>query len=118
MESYVLVVDDDPSIRSLLTEVLELAEYDVQAASNGVEALRAIDRRCPSVMVLDMQMPVLDGWGVARALREHGQRVPTVVITASASDAHQWCKDIAADASLGKPFELEDLLRAVARVHS
>jgi CheY-like chemotaxis protein len=117
MESYVLVVDDDRSIRSLLTEVLELADYEVQAASNGAEALRAIDRRCPAVMLLDMQMPVLDGWGVARTLREHGQRVPTVVMTA-ASEARQWCRDIAADACLGKPFELEDMLSAVARVHA
>jgi CheY-like chemotaxis protein len=117
MPGYVLVVDDDPGIRSLLTEVLELAEYSVQSAANGAEALQVIAEQKPSVMLLDMQMPVLDGWGVARALHEHGQWVPTVVMTA-ASDANRWGKEVAADAWLGKPFDLEDMLRAVARVRT
>jgi two-component system, OmpR family, response regulator len=116
MGSYVLVVDDDPMIRSLLTEVLELSDYVVQAAANGVEALRAIERCRPSVMLLDMQMPVLDGWGVARRLHEQGRHIPTVVMTA-ASDAKQWCRDVSGDACLGKPFDLEDMLRTVASVH-
>jgi CheY-like chemotaxis protein len=116
MGSYVLVVDDDPMIRSLLTEVLELSDYEVQGAANGLEALKAIERCRPSVMLLDMQMPVLDGWGVARSLHEQGRHIPTVVMTA-ASAAKQWCREVSAEACLGKPFDLEDMLRAIASVH-
>lgn len=116
MHEYVLVVDDDPSIRSLVGEILELADYEVETATNGAEALAAIDREAPAVMLLDMRMPVLDGWGVARTLHEQGRHVPTVVMTA-AENADRWCAEVSADACVGKPFELEDMLRAVATVH-
>jgi two-component system chemotaxis response regulator CheY len=117
MTSHVLVVDDDPSIRSLVGEILELADYEVETAADGAEALRSIEHCSPSVMLLDMRMPVLDGWGVAHALQEQGRHVPTVVMTA-AENAEQWCAEVSADACVGKPFELEDLLRAVATVRS
>jgi CheY-like chemotaxis protein len=117
IETRVLVVDDDPGIRRLLTEVLELADYTVEAAANGVEALEAIESHRPSVILLDMQMPVLDGKGVARALSERGERIPTVVMTAG-DDAWRCCSELHADACLGKPFDLEDMLKTVARVHS
>jgi two-component system, chemotaxis family, chemotaxis protein CheY len=117
MTSHVLVVDDDPTIRSLVGEILELADYEVETAANGAEALRSIEQHQPSVMVLDMRMPVLDGWGVANALHEQGRRVPTVVMTA-AENAQRWCAEVAADACVGKPFDLEDLLNAVAMVRA
>lgn len=115
MHKHVLVVDDDASIRALVSEILTLEDYDVETASNGAEALQAIDREPPAVMLLDMRMPVLDGWGVAHTLHAQRRWVPTVVMTA-AEYAPPWCADVQADACLGKPFGLDELLSAVAQV--
>lgn len=115
MGEHVLVVDDDASIRSLVAEILALEDYDVETAANGAQALAAIERTPPEVMLLDMRMPVLDGWGVARALRDQHRRVPTVVMTA-AEHAAQWCAEVEADACLSKPFDIDDLLSTVSEL--
>jgi CheY-like chemotaxis protein len=114
MTRHILVVDDDPDIRATVSEILDLEGCDVAAASNGVEALEQIESSPPCVVLLDMRMPVLDGWGVARELRARGVGVPIVVMTA-AQDAGRWAREIEADAVLPKPFELHDLLDVVSR---
>ncbi|HEX2172583.1 MAG TPA: response regulator [Dehalococcoidia bacterium] len=117
----VLVVDDDEAIRDLVTQILETEGYAVATATNGAEALDVIEdiRRthptCPALILLDMRMPVLDGWGVARTLKERGLRLPIVVMTA-ARDARVWAAEIGADSYLAKPFELDDLLLTVSQV--
>ena len=108
----ILVVDDDSSIRETVSEVLNMEGYRVQTARNGLEALRAIEDRAPRLVLLDMRMPLLDGWGFARALRERGLDLPIVVMTA-ARDARRWAQEIGARGYLAKPFELGDLLSAV-----
>ncbi|MBI3977772.1 MAG: response regulator [Chloroflexi bacterium] len=110
----VLVVDDDPSIVELVVEILEAEGYPVEQASNGAEALAMIDRIRPALVLLDMRMPVLDGWGFARAVRERGIPVPIVVMTA-AQDAGRWAEEIAAGGALAKPFEISELLAMVTR---
>jgi two-component system OmpR family response regulator len=114
---YVLVVDDDAGIRSMVTMALESEGYLVTTASNGAEALHEIARDRPSVMLLDVQMPVLDGSGVTGRLRELGERVPTVVMT-GAGNAPRWAADLGADACLSKPFELDELLLTVKDIGS
>lgn len=111
---HVLVVDDDPSIRGLVAEILESEGYVVQTAANGAEALPQILAARPAVVLLDMRMPVLDGWGLARELAARGVKVPVLVMTA-ARDARHWAAEIEADGYLAKPFELIDLLDAVER---
>ena len=115
MTDHILVVDDDPSIRTMLTLVLQAEGYRVVTASNGVEALQEILYDSPNVMLLDMQMPVLDGWGVAARLREQQQWIPTVVMTA-ANRAAQWSAEVGADAYLSKPFDIDVLMLVVQRV--
>ncbi len=110
----ILVVDDDDAVRDMVKDVLDVEGYSVAAACNGAEALQVIERECPSLVLLDMRMPVLDGWGVARELRKRGLQVPIVVMTA-ASDAGHWADEIAADGCLAKPFDLSDLLTIVER---
>jgi len=114
MREHVLVVDDDPIIRNLVSEVLAEEDYDVEAVSDGREALAAVDRNPPAVMLLDMRMPVLDGWTVAQRLRERRHRVPIVVMT-GVEDAPECCAAVHADAYLSKPFVLSELLSAVAQ---
>ena len=113
--SPILVVDDDPSIRETVSQILELEGYPVETAADGAEALRAVERARPAVVLLDMRMPVLDGWGFARALHERGVELPIVVMTA-AQDARRWADEIGAAGHLSKPFELLDLLSAVEQV--
>lgn len=113
----VLVVDDDPAIRDTVAEILDDEGYPVSTATNGAEALNAIQANPPAVVLLDMRMPVLDGWGFARALEEKGIDVPIVVMTA-AQNARKWCDEIGGDDCLGKPFDLYDLLAKVGRICS
>lgn len=110
----VLVVDDDRSILATIAEILELEGYPFITAADGAEALRRIAADRPSLVLLDMRMPVLNGWEVATALRERGIMVPIVVMTA-AQDARQWSEQIGAAGYLAKPFDLDDLLATIAR---
>jgi CheY-like chemotaxis protein len=112
----ILVVDDDPSILAVVTEILDLEGYPVRTAANGAEALRAVEESPPALVLLDMRMPVLDGWGFADALRARGVDLPIVVMTA-AQDARRWSEEIGAHGYLAKPFELPDLLSVVERLH-
>jgi two-component system chemotaxis response regulator CheY len=108
----ILVVDDDQSILDTVTEILEFEGYTVETATNGQEALQSIEQSVPALILLDMRMPVLDGWGFARKLKERGVSLPILVMTA-AQDARRWAQEIDADGHLAKPFELMDLLSSV-----
>lgn len=111
----ILVVDDDPSIRTTISEILVMEGYPVETAADGAEALQAVERAQPALVLLDMRMPVLDGWGFARALRDRGMHLPILVMTA-AQNARRWAEEIGAEGYLAKPFELLDLLNAVKRL--
>jgi CheY-like chemotaxis protein len=108
----ILVIDDDPSILATVSEILEEEGYSVVTATNGLEGLRAIERLRPAVILLDMRMPVLDGWGFARKLKERGIKLPILVITA-AQDAGRWATEVGANGYLAKPFDLLELVTAV-----
>ncbi len=114
-DAPILVVDDDPSIRAVVAEILDFEGYPVETAVDGATALRAVERRRPALVLLDMRMPVLDGWGFARTLAERGVRLPIVVMTA-AQDAKRWADEIGAQGYLAKPFEMPDLLAVVERL--
>ena len=111
-EIRVLVVDDEPDIRATVSAMLEIEGYAVAEAVNGAEALAAVETDPPDVILLDMRMPVLDGWGFAAELRRRGHRIPIVVMTA-ARDAARWAAEIAATAFVSKPFGYDDLIKAV-----
>jgi len=108
----ILVVDDEPDIRATVSAMLEIEGYNVAEASNGAAALAAIEQRLPDIILLDMRMPILDGWGFAAELRRRGHQTPIVVMTA-ARDAARWAGDIAAAAFVAKPFGYDDLISAV-----
>lgn len=117
MNKRVLVVDDDPGIRQTLQDALELEGYEVVVARNGVEALDQLDNDLPSLMILDIMMPIMDGYAVAASLKTRGLRpqVPVLVLTADRQAAKR-ASDLGADAYLEKPFALDDLLREVDRI--
>ena len=115
LAELILVVDDDPTIRVTIAEVLEEEGYRVAQAPDGSAALDAIERECPALVMLDMRMPVMDGWTFARKMREGGCDVPIVVMTA-ATDARRNAADVGAAGHLAKPFNIEAALDLVARV--
>ncbi len=115
-EGRILVVDDEPGIRATVSAMLEIEGYVVDQAANGADALALLAHGLPDLIVLDMRMPILDGWGFAAELRRRGHEVPIVVMTA-ARDAGRWAAEISAAATLSKPFRYDDLISTVQRVH-
>jgi CheY-like chemotaxis protein len=105
-------VDDDPSIVAVVAEILTSEGHEVISAENGAQALSKADGE--SLVLLDMRMPVLDGWGFAREFRAAGKRAPIVVMTA-AENARRWADEIGADGYIAKPFEIDDLIEAVEK---
>jgi CheY-like chemotaxis protein len=106
------VVDDDPSIVEIVSQILISEGHDVVVAENGAVALTKANGE--ALVLLDMRMPVLDGWGFARQFRAAGKRSPIVVMTA-AENARRWAEEIGAQGYLSKPFEIDALIAAVAR---
>jgi two-component system chemotaxis response regulator CheY len=110
----ILVVDDDPAILATVADALDLEGLPFVTATNGAEALALLEAhpQQPSLVLLDMRMPVLDGWGFMTAIRERGLSLSVVVMTAAA-DARRWAREVGAHGVLAKPFELDELLAAV-----
>jgi two-component system, OmpR family, response regulator MprA len=107
----ILVVDDDRAVRDSLRRSLEFNGYQVELASDGQQALNAVESARPDAMVLDVMMPRLDGLEVCRRLRGTGDDLPILVLTARdlVSDRVAGL-DAGADDYLPKPFALEELL--------
>ncbi|MFC6009807.1 response regulator transcription factor [Nocardia lasii] len=112
--STVLVVDDDEDVLASVERGLRLSGFQVLVARDGAAALRAVAEQGPDAVVLDMNMPILDGAGVVTALRAMGNDVPICVLSARASvDDRIAGLESGADDYLVKPFELAEL---VARI--
>jgi CheY-like chemotaxis protein len=111
MPAQVLVVDDEPSIRSLLSELLQDVGYTVEEAANGLEALRKVQSAPPDVVILDLLMPIMDGWRFLDECRSvpSCSHLPVVVLSAS----HSVPQDERVRAFLKKPFDLNALVSAV-----
>ena len=113
----VLVVDDDEPIRNTLTEALELEGYAVVSASNGAEACELVHRFRPSVIVLDLMMPVMNGWEFLQRCRRDDDCSSTPVLVISAySKLPQEAANLGVKACIAKPFDLDVLLGAVDRI--
>ncbi len=107
----ILVVDDDRAVRESLRRSLAVNGNQVDLATDGQEALAAVDARRPDAMVLDVMMPVLDGLSVCRRMREAGDALPILVLTARDAVSDRVAGlDAGADDYLPKPFALEELL--------
>ena len=113
-----LVVEDNPVLCEFVRDALEQEGYQVQTAPDGQAALAclaAMRPGGPDAILLDMNMPELDGWGFAAAYRRTATPPPhaRLIVMTAGTDADGACRDIAGDACLPKPFDLEDLFRAV-----
>ena len=112
--AHLLVVDDEPVIRGLLITILEDAGYAVEEAGNGAEALKKVQTSPPDAVILDLVMPIMDGFQFLERCRalpgcEH---LPVVVLSAS----HSVPSDERVRAFLKKPFDLNAFVTAVQAV--
>ena len=114
MKTRVLVVDDDADIRELLISVLSDDGYEAESACNGRDALEVLDRWPADVIVLDLMMPVMDGWTFAQRLKEKWS-IPFVVLSA-ATDVGRHAEQMGAADVVPKPFDIEQLLPCIERV--
>ncbi|MFF5290555.1 response regulator transcription factor [Paractinoplanes globisporus] len=115
----VLVVDDEPNISALLSATLRLVEFEVRVVDSGHRALVAVEEFEPDLVVLDVMLPDLDGFDVARRLRATGSRVPVLFLTArDAVEDRISGLSAGADDYVTKPFSLEEVvlrIRAILR---
>jgi CheY-like chemotaxis protein len=112
----ILVVDDDPDILEALSEILEAEGFEIRRARNGKEALERLEPDPPQLILLDLMMPVMDGWEFAQRLRQRGtlSNIPIIVLSADRNVGSK-AQDIGAVGYLAKPFELNELLEMVHR---
>lgn len=111
----ILVVDDDVAIRRLLQRVLSREGYTVETAGDGAKALSRIQEAPPDLLLLDLMMPVMDGWEVYRRLRQdRAVRFPILIITAGGIQGRA-VDALAGVEIIAKPFDLDQLLQAIKR---
>ncbi len=113
----ILIVEDDPIILDLITTRLDIAGYDTYFARDGFEGLKRLHELRPSALVLDLNMPRLDGFGLLRKMRLEGLNTPTMVLTArNQPDDVKQAITLGARDFLAKPFKDEQLLQRVGRL--
>ena len=113
----ILVVDDEPEIVRGLTDNLRYEGYETLTAANGADALAVIAREAPDLVILDIMMPAMSGWDVARELRRCGIDVPIIMLTARSEEVDRVLGlELGADDYVTKPFSLRELLARVRAV--
>lgn len=119
-EPAVVVIDDDPMVRALLQDSLELDGFAVRTAADGRQGLDVVESEQPACVILDVMMPELDGHSVLRQLRDrYGLSLPVIMLTAASDDDQAWkAWSAGVDCFIGKPFDLDSLLRQVSTLSS
>ncbi|TAK31876.1 MAG: response regulator [Chloroflexota bacterium] len=109
-------MDDDEAIRDFVDWALTAEGYVVATAPNGAAALALLEHQRPDVILLDVRMPVMDGWSFVRAYRELSKPHAPIILLSAARDGQNPASDIGAAAVLPKPFDLVELLTLVERL--
>jgi CheY-like chemotaxis protein len=115
----VLVVDDYPDAREMYAEYLQYSGFDVIEAGNGIEALDRAADSAPDIILMDLSLPVMDGWEATRRLKadKTTARIPIVALTGHAlAGIHEGAKNAGCDAFVTKPCLPEDLVKEIRKV--
>jgi chemosensory pili system protein ChpA (sensor histidine kinase/response regulator) len=115
----VMVVDDSITMRKVTGRVLERHEYEVETAKDGVDALEKLHERVPDLMLLDIEMPRMDGFELATQMKADARfrHVPIIMITSRTGEKHrQRAFDIGVERYLGKPYQEAELLAQISEV--
>lgn len=113
----VLIIEDNADLLNLIQMALNTKGYVTYTAENGKKGLDTIEREgLPDVILLDMKMPVMDGWEFSRKFgNDYGRSAPIVVMTA-AEDSRKRAMEIGADSYIGKPFKLQALFEQIENI--
>ena len=117
MAEMILIVDDEAGVRELLGDALRIAGFETSTASDGMSALTAIRNKKPDLLIIDINMPLMDGFELVERLRSTGDNTPALMLSARADRA-----DVTRGLTLGaddyvtKPFGLEELLLRVKAI--
>ena len=115
----ILIVDDEPSIRRILREILEFEKYTIEEASDGLECVTRIQREKFDVVILDIKMPRMDGIDVLREIRNDKllRLIPVVMLTSSKQDPDiQTAYQLGANSYVVKPVDFESFQEAVSQL--
>ena len=111
---HVLVIEDEPQMRTMLTDNLTFDDYRVTAVESGEEALRECDLQAFSLLLIDVMLPGMSGFELCRRLRDGGTRVPIILLTARTHELDRiHGLDLGADDYVSKPFSMQELLARV-----
>jgi CheY-like chemotaxis protein len=114
----IMVVDDDSEVLELCDMLLDRAGYDRVLANSGEEAVSLLEAHTPSLMVLDLNMPGMDGWSVAALVRKHERtaRIPILVMTGITRDVENAARRAGATAFVLKPIDSKRFVKEVKRL--
>lgn len=114
----VMVVDDDPEVRDLCDLLLDRAGYDRALAASGEEAVSLLEAHTPSLIVLDLTMPGMDGWSVAALIRKHERtaRIPILVLTGLTQNVENAARRAGATGFILKPVDAKRFVKEVKRL--
>ena len=116
-ETSILVVDDEPMVREVLSRYLSKEGFDVWAAEDGEEALTRYARATPDLVLLDLTLPKIDGYEVFRRIREQGGRTPVIMLTAKGEETDRIVGlELGADDYVAKPFSPREVVARVRAV--
>jgi DNA-binding response OmpR family regulator len=114
--SRILIVDDEPDLRSVLRFGLEAAGFEVLEASDGEQGLKVACEQLPDLIVLDLMLPRMDGYKVCRALKfdDRYRQIPVFILSARSGDTdRRLALELGADAFVTKPYDMKDLLSRI-----
>jgi DNA-binding response OmpR family regulator len=111
----VLIVDDDDQLAEVLRQALRESGYAVATVRHGAAALELVGQIQPDLILLDLRMPIMDGWSFVAQYRRSGKARGRIVVLSGHPNVHDISVSLGADAYVGKPFELTELLGTVQR---
>lgn len=111
----ILIVDDDQDILFALSSLLEDEGYIVQVAENGIAALELLKKNLPQLVLLDMIMPLMNGWQFSQEFVSKYDHLCPIVVMTAAADAEQRARDIRASGWIEKPFDLNNLFTIIKK---
>ena len=112
----IMVVDDSLTVRKITSRLLQREGFDVVTAKDGIDALQVLSEQTPDVILLDIEMPRMDGFEFTKTIKADAKHshVPIIMITSRTAEKHRnLARELGVDLYLGKPYQEEDLLRSL-----